>query len=224
MQTWLGEDWVRGRPDEPKGSPEDCENKQLVCACGCKGTGLQKHYAAGAVGVKCWSRKMAVPSRRLPITMLRSALNVVCGSAFVAMSASCMVVSTLSGRMNPSRRHCWTQKKRVAMCLDADHFALALDHCRAELESTFKGVGCKMARPMDACNRRMKRASRAASDAATISASAELRAMERWRDEAHITAAPCSMVMRPLVLWRVSMHPAQSLSENVWTGWVRSVW
>ena len=86
------------------------------------------------------------------------------------------------------------------------------------------GVGCTMARPIDACKRRMKRASRAALFNATISASAELRAMDFCLADAHRTAAPCIIVTRPLVDWRVSMQPAQSESEKVVTGWERSVW
>ena len=41
--------------------------------------------------------------------------------------------------------------------------------------------------------------------------------MERWRVEDHTTAAPCIIVTRPDVDWRVSTQPAQSESENVLT-------
>ena len=55
---------------------------------------------------------------------------------------------------------------------------------------------------------------------ATIGAGAT---MKRWRVEDHTTAAPCIMVTRPDVDWRVSTQPAQSESENVLTGWSASV-
>ena len=74
----------------------------------------------------------------------------------------------------------------------------------------------------DANRRRMYLTSRAASDAATISASADDKAMDRCRADVHITAAPCIMVTRPLVDWRVSTQPAQSESANVEMGWVAS--
>ena len=55
-------------------------------------------------------------------------------------------------------------------------------------------------------------ASRAESDSATISASAELSAMECCRCEPQMTAPPCIIKILPLVDWRVSMQPAQSES------------
>ena len=75
-----------------------------------------------------------------------------------------------------------------------------------------------MGLPIDACNRRMKRASRAAAFAATISASHEESAIDFCLADFHITAASCITVTRPLVLCRVSMHPAQSETVKVITG------
>ena len=59
------------------------------------------------------------------------------------------------------------------MCLDADHFAFLFAHWRAELLSIISGVGLGMGNPNEARRRQMKRVSRAASHAVTISASAE---------------------------------------------------
>ena len=83
--------------------------------------------------------------------------------------------------------------------LKALHLAFLADHCRAAELSTIIGVGCFIARPMDACSRLKYRASRAPALSTTCSASADERAMERCRADAHITAPPCIMVTRPLV-------------------------
>lgn len=141
------------------------------------------------------------------------------GKFLVHMSASWRVVDTLSGRMCPCFFQSWTAKCWQEICLLALHFALLFAHFRAAELSTIIGVGCRIFRPMDANNLRTKRASRALLFSATISASAELSAIDFWRADDHNTAAPCMTVTRPLVLCLVSRHPAQSESEKVMTGW-----
>ena len=86
------------------------------------------------------------------------------------------------------------------MWRDADHRALPWIHVIADSESIISGVGCRIGLPIDACRRLMKRASRAAAFAATISASHDDRAINFCRADFHITAAPCMTVTRPLVL------------------------
>ena len=77
------------------------------------------------------------------------------------------------------------------VCLDA--------HVSALLLSQNSRVGCQMGMEMDACRCLMKCASHAESDSATISASAELSAMECCWCEPQMTAPPCIMKILPLV-------------------------
>ena len=103
---------------------------------------------------------------------------VACGNAFVKRSASWRVVSTLSGIRCPRFFQSWTAKCWVEMCRLALHLAFCAAHWRAAALSTIRGVGCNIVKPIDACSLRTKRVSRAALFMATISASAEPRAMD----------------------------------------------
>ena len=96
-------------------------------------------------------------------------------------SASCAVVSTLRGVTIPSLRHRHTAKCRVAMCRVAFHFGvLALVAHFSALElSSYIGVGCSIGMSIAVSTLRTYRTSRAVSDRATISASAEDNAIAR---------------------------------------------